>query len=155
MGCVAIGYENKSLHSAANVFGVHNNSSAKYQSIFGTWCEENSDALFIVGNGTSESNRSNLFEVTNTDVIHNGVALPKQSDLQEANNKISSVTGRVETLESKNSRGIASAGWIDPPDKGPSTPFIRYTFFNDRTFELWGSCSLTAPLTHPYGSLYK
>lgn len=156
---IALGWGNQSLHSAANVFGVNNKSSAEYQSIFGTWCKENPDALFILGNGTSGINRSNLFEITNTDVIHNGVALPKQSDLQGVDNKISSISGRVKTLEDKNSRGIVAAGWIDHSGEGAgssSKPFIRYTFFNDRTFELWGRRIMpTTNLTSPFGSLYR
>lgn len=82
IGCTVLGWGNKVTHSFSTVFGDHNISSNLHQSVFGTCCAENPDALFIVGNGyeSDKINRSNLFEVTNSSVIHNGVALPAEEE---------------------------------------------------------------------------
>lgn len=59
-GAIAMGWENHAIHAYACVLGDHNNSSRDGQTVFGQYCADDSDAVFIQGNGTSESNRSNL-----------------------------------------------------------------------------------------------
>ena len=54
---------NEALHHYSDVGGFHNGSSREIQFVRGWWAKENPDAIAIFGNGTSEENRSNAFEV--------------------------------------------------------------------------------------------
>ena len=62
-GAIAIGWNNNATHTHACVFGITNNSSGDGQTIFGRFCANDPNALFILGNGASEDNRSNLYTV--------------------------------------------------------------------------------------------
>ena len=62
-GAIAIGWENHATHVNTCVFGFHNNSSRDGQSVFGQYCANDPNALFILGNGTSEYDRYNLWTV--------------------------------------------------------------------------------------------
>ena len=83
-GAIAIGWDNQSIHAYCCLLGHHHISSRNDQTIFGGYCAYNPDALVIVGNGYEDVSgniiRSNLFEVTNSSVIHNGVALPAEEE---------------------------------------------------------------------------
>ena len=52
-------------HEGSIAYGRDLNTSAQYQAVFGKYNKTNSSALFQIGNGTSESAKSNAFEVYN------------------------------------------------------------------------------------------
>ena len=62
-GAIAMGWENHATHANTCVLGDHNNSSRDNQTVFGRLCADDPNALFILGNGASEDNRSNLYTV--------------------------------------------------------------------------------------------
>lgn len=62
-GAIVMGWCNKATHANACVFGKTNNSSRDYQTVFGRYCADDPNALFILGNGTSVDNRSNSYTV--------------------------------------------------------------------------------------------
>ena len=78
LGCIALGWGNIAAHGGSYVSGFDNISSALFQAVFGKFCAENPDARLIIGNGTNLENRSNLLEITDTDIILKGVAYPKK-----------------------------------------------------------------------------
>ncbi len=59
----AEGYKTRTTMDNTHASGESTIASAKNQFVVGQYNKENPDALFIVGNGTSEENRSNAFEV--------------------------------------------------------------------------------------------
>lgn len=66
--CFASGYENKmgkngSLISGSSIFGKNNISNGNYQSVFGMFNSANENSAFIVGGGTSETDRKNIFSL--------------------------------------------------------------------------------------------
>ena len=57
------GEGNSSNHSRTHVGGLGNRTSGENQRVIGTYNEDDPEALFIVGNGTSKENRSNALVV--------------------------------------------------------------------------------------------
>lgn len=76
IGAQALGWGCNAKHSFSQVFGFNNQSSAKSQFVCGQFNKDNSSAYFILGNGTSISNRKNAFEVTNYTAYVNGKEMP-------------------------------------------------------------------------------
>ena len=62
-GAIAIGWENHATHAYSCVLGDHNNSSRDNQVVFGRFCADDPNALFILGNGIDLDKRSNLYTV--------------------------------------------------------------------------------------------
>lgn len=72
----ALGWECNSKHSFSQVFGCHTQSSAGGQFVCGQYNKDKSNAYFILGNGSSETNRKNAFEVTDYTAYVNGKEMP-------------------------------------------------------------------------------
>ena len=87
------GEQNLALHRNADVAGKGNRSSAVNQIVRGTFCKDDPDALLIIGNGTSDTNRSNAFVVK------------KNGDLYALGKKLAS----LEYVDKKYSQLINSA----------------------------------------------
>jgi len=62
-GSHAEGYHTKALHEASHAEGVCTKTSNAGQSVCGYYNDDDSRALFIVGNGTAEDARSNAFMI--------------------------------------------------------------------------------------------
>ena len=72
-GAHAEGFETYAKGDASHAGGRGTIASANYQTVIGTYNVQDDDALFIVGNGTSNTSRSNALVVkTNGDVYING-----------------------------------------------------------------------------------
>ena len=59
----AEGYHTTATHEGAHTQGKYTTSGRNYQTVLGEYNEVVDDALLVVGNGTSESDRRNAFEV--------------------------------------------------------------------------------------------
>lgn len=62
-GAIAMGWANNATHACSCVFGRANNSSRDGQAVLGQYCADDTNALFIIGNGTSDSDRSNAHTI--------------------------------------------------------------------------------------------
>lgn len=60
---VSIGYKTKTNADFSQAFGNRTIASANGQMVVGVLNEENTDAMFIIGNGSSDTDRKNLFTV--------------------------------------------------------------------------------------------
>lgn len=60
------GYGNEATGARSVLFGTNNKTTKANEFAVGTYNKSESDTLFSIGNGTSDSARSNIFEVKNT-----------------------------------------------------------------------------------------
>lgn len=81
-GAVAIGWGAQALHNWSTVFGINTKTSKEKQLVCGTWNTLDTDSIFIVGNGTSDTNRNYALNVHN-----NGKAYLGSADIDETNDK--------------------------------------------------------------------
>lgn len=126
---IAIGYNNKDLsdssfvggasskvlqgHNVSLVFGTSLLSGAPRQTIFGTFNDSTSSAKFIFGNGTSESNRKNAFEIfedgtaslQSQGTLDNSITIKKYVDTKVPQNNTPSTYDRVYTTSKKGVQG--------------------------------------------------
>lgn len=63
------GNYNLAVHNNTKILGDNNITTAQNQIIIGKCNDTNSNSLFIVANGTSNTNRKNIFEVSSTGVL--------------------------------------------------------------------------------------
>ena len=76
---VAMGGKVIMNHDSATGLGYYLTSSRKFQANFGQFNAPNSKAILVVGNGTSDTDRSNVFEVTETgSLVLNGVTITSE-----------------------------------------------------------------------------
>lgn len=73
-GAYVGGYHSKSLHNNSHVHGLYLESGAAAQTVIGRYNEVLNDALFIIGNGSSET-PSNIFEVRSSEAKVKGSLL--------------------------------------------------------------------------------
>lgn len=71
----------------------HDTTNARAEGVtaFGLWSDLSSETLFAVGNGTSQTVRSNAFEVSSTGIKAMNMASGKTSSIQTAANSINTV----------------------------------------------------------------
>lgn len=79
------GTNSKANHDSSFAFGTRTKTSRNNQAVFGKDNQDNSDALFIIGDGANENNKHNAFEVLANDVKSNGISLERKS------NKVTSI----------------------------------------------------------------
>jgi hypothetical protein len=87
IGSHAEGYFTLTLGLASHAEGLQTTASADYQHVSGKYNapDSSTDTLFIVGNGTSTSNRRNAFKVKNNPGTgHGSIAIPTGSDFGSA-----------------------------------------------------------------------
>lgn len=102
-GAVAIGWGAQALHNWSTVFGINTKTSKEKQLVCGTWNTLDTDSIFIVGNGTSDTNRNYALNVHN-----NGKAYLGSADIDETNDK-SIVTKKYVDNKSYNWKDIKDA----------------------------------------------
>jgi len=66
----AQGVETQARHEGSSASGLGTRTSADNQTVVGQYNSDDSNALYIVGNGSSNSNRSNAFTVSNTGEVN-------------------------------------------------------------------------------------
>lgn len=72
---VSIGYDNVAEGEGSVVLGIGTRATGSYQTVIGKYNSEDSQSTFIIGNGTDDDNRSQLFNVyQNGKVITRGPA---------------------------------------------------------------------------------
>lgn len=143
--CFASGYENKmdrngSLISCSSIFGKNNISVGSYQAVFGKFNSANENFAFIVGGGTSETDRKNIYvldwngnikvlgdvtngagvslnglksDIDNIEVIAEGGAIAKVFDTKADLDTWLEVAGNAETLVVGQNIYIVEAGTPD------------------------------------------
>ena len=62
-GAVAFGYGNKANYSQSAALGRGTNTSAEYQTVVGKYNKDDARDMFIVGGGSSDTDRKNAFSV--------------------------------------------------------------------------------------------
>ena len=63
---------NQATAEYSSASGKNSIATAPAQRVIGKYNKPNSDAVFIIGNGTEESNRSNICEVFDDSVLYKG-----------------------------------------------------------------------------------
>jgi hypothetical protein len=137
--------EAKGLRSFAH--GAYVNAKEADQVVFGKYNADNSNALFIIGNGTSDTARTNLFEITTGDgVKYNGNKLATEGWVKSTNTLVNATkASRAATytkaasskfyavqLDSNNKLGV-----YVPWEAGSSTTCNCPTFsYNSSTYTL-------------------
>ena len=64
------GNNNLAVHTNTKILGDYNITTAQNQTIIGNYNDNNTNGLFAVANGTSNTNRKNVFEISHTGVVY-------------------------------------------------------------------------------------
>lgn len=95
------GTNSQANHDSSFSFGIRTKTSRKNQVIFGADNQDNSDALFIIGDGV-ENNKHNAFEVLANDVKSNDISLEKTS------NKVTSIDSASTDIQYPSAKAVFS-----------------------------------------------
>lgn len=151
-----MGWENHATHKYSCVLGNHNNSSGDLQTVFGQFCADDIDALFIMGNGTRDSDRSNLYTIDKYgNACFTGDVYVGSSTKNSANSKRLATEEYIDKkIEVSDTAPIEEENkiWLKPITITDSSEYIieegtngiwTYRMWNSGISECWGKQSIS------------
>lgn len=119
---LATGFQTHAAAESSSTFGRGTVASARYQTALGRWNSPHNNALFVVGNGSSDDQRSNAFVVNSNGSATIGAEPVNDFDI--TNKKF--VEDRIDSK-------IASKAYGDPNKKHYTTNIMYYNKSSDKT----------------------
>lgn len=95
----AEGSNTQALHNYSHAGGDHTITSAPHQTVIGKYNTDNAKALFIIGDGASDTNRSNAFEIISKTVNGTKVRSFKLGDTEIMEEQLKKVTSLPSEIE--------------------------------------------------------